>query len=314
MLGGFASGLYAATSAGASPRAGLSASILNLLPVQSAEAGQEPKPNDGDSVTVLVMGLDKRPVDDVGDPTRTDSLMVVRISAKQQTISTLSVPRDLWLPIPLNPAEPVLERVNAAYMYGMYYGYPGGGPALTKATLAYNLGIRIDYYVVVDFETFQRFIDEIGGVDVTLATALNDPVFPTGNYGAITINIPAGPQHLDGERALWFARSRYQSSDFSRMERQQQLGLAIRERLLRFDQLPRLPHLWAEFSGVVQTDVPLGAAVRWAQAAWSIPRERITTQELDQEYVIRARVNGDPFALLPNRERIKVLVGTLFPE
>ena len=185
---------------------------------------------------------------------------------------------------------------------------------MVKAAVEYNLGAHVHHYCFLDFEAFERFIDAIGGVEVTLPTALVDPAFPTRDYGAIPIRIPAGQQRLTGEQALWFARSRYQSSDFARMHRQQQLVLAVRARLLRLEMLPRLPEVWAEQGNLVQTDMSLAQVLQLASDAWTIPEEQITARTLELGYVYRGAVPGDPFVLFPDRARIRQLVAELFPD
>jgi len=178
----------------------------------------------------------------------------------------------------------------------------------------YNLGVRVHRHVVLDFEAFERAIDAIGGVEVNLPTALVDPAFPTADYGAMQVRIPAGQQHLNGQQALWFARSRYQSSDFSRMARQQQLMLAVRERLLQLDMIFRWPQLLAEQGTLINTDLGLSEAIDLARAGLGIPKDRITAQSLELGYVYRGAVPGDPFVLFPDRPRIRQLVAQLFPE
>lgn len=265
-------------------------------------------------ITVLLLGLDRRPVEDADAPSRTDSLLVLSIDAGRSTISVLSIPRDLWVPIPISAARVVHDRINTAYLWGEQYGYPEGGLGLSRATVEYNLGIRIHYYAVLDFETFERLIDAIGGVDVELSSPLVDPAYPTANFGAMPITLAAGQQRLNGERALWYARSRYQSSDFSRMQRQQQLLLAVRERLLRLDMLPRLPQLWLQYHELIQTDMPLLELLHMAREGWAIPSERIAARTLELGYVYRGGVAGDPFLLLPDRAQIRQLIAELFPE
>jgi len=310
IVGGLISGVLALATAGA--WAGAPA-LWTQAPTLGGRPGHDTGPDLAGRVTVLVMGLDRRPVESPNAPSRTDSILLCSVDVTGHTVSVLSIPRDLWVPIPLSSGV-LEERINAAYFIGEQNAYPGGGAALARATIEYNLGVRVHHYILLDFQAFERFIDDIGGVDLNLASAIEDPAYPTEDYGAMAIRIPAGKQHLNGQRALWFARSRYQSSDFARMKRQQQLLLAVRDRLLQLDMLPKLPALWAEQGHWIQTDMSVTQVFDLARLTWGIPQERITARTLELGYVVRGAASGDPFVLFPDRARIAQLVGQLFPD
>lgn len=317
ILGGFASGALAVLAGeGEAPRAA-GALPAWVRPAVLAE-GEDLAPVAADlpegRTNFLLLGVDRRPVEDADTPALTDTLMILSVDTTARAAALLSLPRDLWLPMPLAPGRVITDRINSAYAYGDTLAYPGGGPALLKATIEYNFGIRINHFALVDFKAFEKFVDTIGGVDVDLAEALNDPSFPTGDYGRMAVALPKGKQHLTGEKALWLVRSRYQSSDFSRMQRQQQFLFAVRDQVLRADVALRIPALWLEFRDVVKTDVSLPELVGLAQLATSVPRDRIRNRTVDQEYIVRGAVPGEPFALTPNRGRIAQLVAELFAD
>ena len=90
----------------------------------------------------------------------------------------------------------------------------------------------VDRYVVVDFQTFVRLVDALGGIEIDVPEAIVDTEYPTPDYGVTTIRFDPGPQVLDGEQALVYARTRHDDSDFGRSERQQQVIGAIAARLL----------------------------------------------------------------------------------
>jgi len=263
-------------------------------------------------VNILLMGLDRRPVEDPSALSRTDSVMILTLDTQHQTGGILGIPRDLLLPIPISPETLLQDRVNNIYTYGEQFGYPGGGPGLAKAMIAYNFGVPIDYYVLLDFRGFERIIDAIGGIDVRISSPLLDPSYPTGNYGTMRVSIDAGLQHLNGERALWYARSRYESSDFSRLERQRQVVMAARQKLLQLDVLPKLPELWTIVQEAVSTDLTLSDVMGLAKLAWGISDEKITARSLDLGYVSHGTWQGDPFILLPDRSKIGNVVRELF--
>ena len=89
-------------------------------------------------------------------------MMLVTVDPMTKQAGIVSIPRDLWVEIPgFNH-----NRINTAYMFGEAYNVPGGGPALAVQTVEDLLGVPIQFYAVVDFYTFERLIDEIGGIDV----------------------------------------------------------------------------------------------------------------------------------------------------
>jgi anionic cell wall polymer biosynthesis LytR-Cps2A-Psr (LCP) family protein len=125
--------------------------------------------------------------------------------------------------------------------------------------LGTTLGVEIDAYAFIGMRGLVALIDSIGGVDVTLAEAVRDPVYWT-NEGVQGIYFPAGKNHLDGERALIFARTRKGDSDFQRIRRQQQLVQATAEKVAErgISALPALLELAATW---VRTDLPLDRAL-----------------------------------------------------
>jgi LCP family protein required for cell wall assembly len=183
--------------------------------------------------SVLVMGSDARP-DEIrrGEVGRTDTLLLLVADRATPKLSMVGVPRDLWVPI----AGYGQERINAAYELG-------GGQA-AKQTVANVLGQRVDRYLVVGLQGVRDIVDAVGGVDITVPQAIHDDAYPTDDYGTITIDIPAGRQHMDGETALRYARTRHQDSDFGRIGRQQQVLGAVRYALLN-------PLNWTRLSAVI---------------------------------------------------------------
>lgn len=226
-----------------------------------------PEPWDGASrVNMLVMGLDYRDWESGEGAPRTDTMILVSVDPLSQTAGMISIPRDLWVSIPGFEHE----RINTAYRLGEIYEMPGGGPGLAMATVEELLGLEIDYYAQIDFYAFERFIDEIGGVKVDIPETIKvDPVGPK-----LPRNLPAGTQVLPGDLALAYARARNSEGvDFDRAVRQQQVIMAIRNRLLHHDMLFTLigkaPELYAELSSGVNTNMSLDQAIK---LAWLLPQ------------------------------------------
>ena len=202
-----------------------------------------------------------------GGPYLTDSMLLVSIRPVSQTAVMISIPRDLVVPIPALPANgTITARINLAYAIGVdrqsfpnvrasWTGATGGGD-LAAATVANVTGQPVDYWVAVDFKAFREVVDAVGGIDLTIPEPLDDPYFPAGESIAYThIHFDAGPQHLNGERALEYARSRQTTSDFDRSRRQRLIVLAIQHRIDNLGSLPRLVGLVSALRDSVRTNM-----------------------------------------------------------
>src|SRR6266704_3582324 len=144
------------------------------------------------------------------------------------------------------------ERINTAFELG--------GSQTAKQTVSNVLGQRIDRYAVIGLQGVRDVVDAVGGVDITVAQAIHDDSYPTDDYGYQTVDIPAGRQHMDGDTALKYARTRHQDSDFGRIARQQQVLAAVRTQMLNPLNWPRIPALTAAASQTIKTDLnPLDA-------------------------------------------------------
>jgi LCP family protein required for cell wall assembly len=199
--------------------------------------------------SVLILGSDARP-DELkrGEVGRTDTLLVFVGDRATPRLAMLSVPRDLWVTIPGYGQE----RINAAYELG--------GPQTAKQTVSNVLGQPIERYLVIGLQGVRDVVDAVGGVDITVPQAIHDDAYPTDDYGYQVVDIPAGRQHMDGDTALKYARTRHQDSDFARTARQQQVVVAVRNAMLNPLNWPRLPAVVAAISSSIKTDVsPLDA-------------------------------------------------------
>lgn len=290
-----------------------------LVSLSTREAGDAPllstealQPWSGrERVSILLVGIDLR-CDEEG-PTHTDSMMVVTLDPVSRSAAALSLPRDLWVEIPGFG----VDRINQAYFKGTAYDYPGGGAALAVETVEATLGVPIDFYAAVNFEAFTEFVDLIGGITVDVPEAIDDPDYPDNCYGYDPFSIGAGEQELDGEEALKYARTRATAAgDVDRAGRQQQVVMAVREKVVSLNMAPKLlvraPQLWQSFQKNVRTNMTLDEAVQLALLVEDIPRERIRTAVIDYDYVYNETTPDGQQVLVPNREQIRRLRDELF--
>jgi polyisoprenyl-teichoic acid--peptidoglycan teichoic acid transferase len=241
-----------------SPTASPSASARPSLPIASADPGPVTKDvlgSDG-RFTVLLLGSDYRPAH---PGNRTDTIMVVSVDPITGAVAAASIPRDTTN-FPLPNGDTYRAKVNGLYQDLVGRLGPAQGAAEMKRAVGAALGVEIDWYAFVGFAGVQRLVDAVGGVDVVLEKAVHDPAYwVTAKQRGVTF--PAGPNHLNGARALIFARTRKGDNDFERARRQQLLVAAALD-AVRERGLERLPQVIAAARRVVRTDLPLTSAPR----------------------------------------------------
>lgn len=222
------------------------------MPVVSQPAG---------TVNILLLGMDRQGGEGIA---RTDVLVVASIFPDIPAVSLLSIPRDYYAWIPAWG----LDKINTAYLRGAKRGYPGGGPELAMTTIEYNFGIPIHYYALVDFGNYSKIVDAVGGVDIIVECPFHDTYPDTASEtGQTDIDLEPGLHHLNGKFALWYVRSRWNTSDFDRHRRQQQVLMAIFQQAMNQNMLVRLPELWDVYKESVETDLGLKELVFLASVA-----------------------------------------------
>ncbi|MGD8752104.1 MAG: LCP family protein, partial [Anaerolineales bacterium] len=270
-----------------------------------------PQPWDGASrVTMLVMGLDYRDWESGEGPPRTDTMMLLTLDPLSKTAGILSIPRDLWVAIPGSK----YGKINTAYQLGEAYNLPGGGPGLAMDTVEKLLGVPIQYYAQIDFSAFERFIDEIGGVKLDVPYEMRIDLIGD-DRGSKTLE--PGIQTLPGAYALAYARARNtEGGDFDRAQRQQQVLLSIRRRILRFDLLPTLlqkaPVLYQELSSGINTNLTLEEAFQLAWLAQQIPEEAIHNAIIGTEQVAFGKSPDGLDILKPLTDKIRLIRDQVF--
>lgn len=197
-------------------------------------------------IRILILGSDYRP----GRGFRTDVIILLTLNPQTGTATMTSFPRDLYVTIP----GIGMERINTAQEYGDF--------ALMAATFQTNFGFSPDYYVMTNFDGFKSIIDTLGGIDVNAAVTLKDECSVRSRVdGMGYCTIKAGMNHMDGETALWYVRSRYSSSDFDRTRRAQEVIQAIFLKLMSLGAVNRASELYTEFNSSVETNMPLNTII-----------------------------------------------------
>lgn len=215
-------------------------------------------------VNVLVLGIGGKGHEGA---TLTDTILLVSVPLQKSNIEMFSVPRDIWIP-------EIRAKINSAYYWGAKNS-DGNGTALAKSSIEQVLGVRPQYTVVVDFSGFKKIIDNLGGVDVYVEKGFTDEYYPiegkendlcNGDKKLLcryeTISFNPGMQHMDGEVALKFVRSRHSDSDegtdTARQSRQQKVIEGVKNKILTKEILlnpKKLGLLWSSVMESVDTDL-----------------------------------------------------------
>jgi LCP family protein required for cell wall assembly len=253
------------------------------------------------TVNILLLGADQENGRARG---RTDVMIVVSINPDIPSVSMLSIPRDFYAWIPTHG----YGKINTADSRGQ--NYPGGGPALLKATIEYNLGIPIDYYARVDFRGFVQVVDTLGGVDVPVECELHDTFPDPANppSGTVDLDLYPGIQHLDGQQALWYVRSRWSTHDFDRNRRQQQVLRALYHQIQDLNVIPRIPELWGAIQGTVETDLGLQELVWLGWVASRLDMSNVKSRFIAPPYVQHQTTPETGYILLPVEGALEPLI------
>ena len=282
-----------------------------LTPVPTLSAGPVPQPWDGARrVTILVMGLDYRDWEAGDGPPRTDTMILLTIDPLTKTAGMMNVPRDLWVSIPGFE----YGRINTAYPLGIAFNVPGGGPALAMQTIESLLGVPIDYFAIIDFYAFEQFIDELGGINIAVPAEIT--VDPIGK--ANTIILKPGNYLFDGPTALAYARARHtEGGDFDRATRQQQVILAIEDRIIELGPAQiaaRGPSIYNELSAGIHTNLSLDDALKLGWLALEIPRTSIQQGAIapPKAVMLAKSPDGTQDILIPVPDQIRLIRDQVF--
>ena len=214
-----------------------------------------PPPADGERLNVLLIGVDSAPG---RTEALTDSMIVVSLDPVGRTVSMVSIPRDL-ASVPLGNGGTFGPKINSLMSWADRHptDFPHGGIRALEDAIGALLGIPIHYYAKVDLGGFAAMVDAVGGVDIVVKKALDDPRYP-GLDGKRGWSVEPGPHHFNGTDALAYARIRkvIGESDLTRAARQQEVLVALRNRAVGAGILFSLPSLLDAVGATVRTDLP----------------------------------------------------------
>lgn len=243
---------------------------------------------------------------------RPDSISVVSIQADTGEATIFGVPRNLEY-ARFSEGSPLYQDFPTGYDCGdeclISYLYPyaeehpdlypdaeaqGSTPGVEamRDAVEGSLGLSIQYFVLIDMQGFAQLIDALGGIDIEVAERLpiGSNTYDDGTPADPIGYIEAGPQHMDGETALWYARSRYGSTDFDRMARQRQVQEAILAQFEPANVLLRFQEVAAAGSQVVSTDIPSSMLAYFVELSGKTRELPVT----DIDFVPPLISTGDP--------------------
>jgi polyisoprenyl-teichoic acid--peptidoglycan teichoic acid transferase len=258
----------------------------------------------------LLMGTDERPGDGSGN---TDTMILLTLDPQHQTAGMLSLPRDLYVPL---PGYGYNAKINTAYRIGEVTNYPNGGAQLAKDTVSSFIGEPVHYFVKVNFQGFVDLIDMIGGVDLVVPTTIYDPEYPTDDYGYQIFYLEAGAHNLDGETALKYVRTRNVDDDYGRARRQQEVLAAVARKVLRADMLttllPKVVPMLYTMRSSVNTDVPMQLQLELASYFSDGSLREVRQLVLDNQFGYETYTEDGMWILMPDRARVLPAVAKFF--
>jgi LCP family protein required for cell wall assembly len=267
---------------------------LSSTPTPAASATQTPQPLCGGPETMVVLAVGVDTEDNTYSYGLGDAIRVVRVDFVTPKVTIFSIPRDLWVEIPgISDHYGITHgKLNQSYLYGSpgmgYYDEAGEGPGLMARTLDLNFGLRVDHYGALNMITFVRIVDAVGGIDVYLPTDVDGT--PIDDQTEDMGYFDSGQNHFTGDEALRFSRIRKRYNDFTRMDHQNMVLCALREKLLSPKVLPKIPEIIAAFKDSVISDLSLEQISQLACLLPSLERENLIFASLPEEILTPGRI------------------------
>ncbi len=242
-------------------------------------------------------------------PDLTDTILVASIDPVQKEAGLLSIPRDLWVK-PANGGS--YTKINAVYADAKYAVLSGkktpnqaakaeeaGLNAIDK-TVEQVIGIPIHRHVIVDFKAFKDGVNAVGGIDLNVQQSVYENLWDESTHRNYVLNVQPGPQHFDGTRALFYARSRHTSprGDFDRTERQRAILVGLKQKVFSVGTLSnplKISQLMDAFGDHIQTNINSNEVKSLYDLAKQIGGDKVTSIGLadpPNEYVKTGSISG----------------------
>lgn len=302
------------------------------------KAGPTPTPDPDREFSILLLGYGGAGHD---GGALTDSIVLANVRPHDQKVSLISIPRDLWVELPIGTSEPTFSKLNAAYSVGNddrkyplkpveFTGLAGGGQ-MVKSIVAQIIGKPVDYFIAMDFAGFTKVVDQLGGIDINLTRPFEDKFYPidigtTDTCGKSPEEIMAlsatmsgdkldqqftcryedlkfgiGTTHLDGITALKFARSRhseFDGGDFNRSNRQRQVILAVRNKVISLNFFSKIIPILHTLSIHVRTDMPISKIEELLGRAIEFSKYPVTSVSLNDKNVLKQGYSSNRQSIL----------------
>ena len=259
----------------------------------------------------------------------TQVMMVVHIDTIHDTVMMLSIPRDSWVYV---PEVGGMHKIDQAFLLGAeQHNSFDNGVQLARLTIEKDYGISIDRYAWVGLSGFVKAIDTLGGVNIDVTHPIVDDTYPqdTGSSGNTPYNyqrlyLAPGPQHLDGEQALEYVRSRHADlvGDIGRTQRQQEILEALKQKLNLTTVLTKIPQLLADMSGYIYTDISEQELLGFALFGRTFPGNQIKHITLgpgsgnqdygDETTIYDPSAGAEQDAIIPRCQNIQPVINHLF--
>ena len=232
-----------------------------------------------DRTNILILGMGGAQHE---GPYLTDTIILASIKPSTKQIGLLSIPRDLYVPIP----NYGWRKINSANALGVAESKDGG--LLTSKVVSNVFNVPIHYWVRADFNLFKELIDELGGIEIEVEKGFVDNQFPGVNFTYRIISFEKGLQTMDGQKALEFARSRHgtngENSDFARAKRQQKILYAIKEKFEKENIISQPRKIWGFYNALkdnLSTNLDLSQSIRLAKLIAEVNSEDIFTKVIE---------------------------------
>lgn len=211
----------------------------------------------------------------------TDTIIIAELNPKEKEATLISIPRDFLVRI---PETEYFTKINSLYSYNR------NEIDFTKNIVGQITGIKTDYYILIDLDGLKKIIDEVGGINVLVPEDIYDPLFPGANYSYEPFSVKKGWRYFDGENALKYVRTRHDSKgDFGRILRQQQILIALKNKVLELNPLWDFSTFIAVFNAIenhIETDLKPQELKRLWNIAKEINIKDAVVETIDRENLL----------------------------